>query len=425
MLERLAQVGDRLVATAVVEPAGARGRGARRAGPAVVRRGRDRRRPRRRRRARPPGPAGARHRIAVSAHRSGRPRGAGRRVTKLVEHVKVVSFGAFIAVRSRRDRLRCRLPRGKAAAVTFDKDFLIVGRNLGLFLLVVFWIATAYWVFKDARRRIEDPWMVAMATVLGRDPAVPRARSSTCSSARPSTSRTSASGSSRSRRWRSGSRSATSTAPSVARRSTPSFLVCPVCTTKLKQACVNCKAAARGAVADLPVLRDARRDARRRSTSGDDLGRRRAAEARRVGSSRPMAVERTLILIKPDAVRARARRRDPRAHRAARLRASSRGKLLRVDRASSASGTTPSTRRSRSSASSSSFITSGPTLALVVEGEGAIATMRKTIGATNPADAEPGSIRGDLAIVDAEQPRPRLRLAGVRGARDRALVLGR
>jgi len=36
------------------------------------------------------------------------------------------------------------------------------------------------------------------------------------------------------------------------------------------------------------------------------------------------------------------------------------------------------------------FITSGPTWALVVEGENAIATMRKTIGATNPADADPG-----------------------------------
>jgi nucleoside-diphosphate kinase len=44
------------------------------------------------------------------------------------------------------------------------------------------------------------------------------------------------------------------------------------------------------------------------------------------------------------------------------------------------------------------FITSAPTWALVVEGEGAIVTMRKTIGATNPADAEPGSIRGDLAL---------------------------
>jgi nucleoside-diphosphate kinase len=45
------------------------------------------------------------------------------------------------------------------------------------------------------------------------------------------------------------------------------------------------------------------------------------------------------------------------------------------------------------------FITSGPTLALVVEGEGAIATLRTTIGATNPADATPGSIRGDLALA--------------------------
>ena len=44
------------------------------------------------------------------------------------------------------------------------------------------------------------------------------------------------------------------------------------------------------------------------------------------------------------------------------------------------------------------FITSGPTWALVVEGEGAISTMRKTIGATNPANAEPGTIRGDLAM---------------------------
>ena len=45
------------------------------------------------------------------------------------------------------------------------------------------------------------------------------------------------------------------------------------------------------------------------------------------------------------------------------------------------------------------FITSAPTWALVVEGEGAIATMRKTIGATNPAEAAPGTIRGDLATA--------------------------
>jgi nucleoside-diphosphate kinase len=44
------------------------------------------------------------------------------------------------------------------------------------------------------------------------------------------------------------------------------------------------------------------------------------------------------------------------------------------------------------------FITSSPTLALALEGEGAIATVRRTMGATNPADSEPGSIRGDLAL---------------------------
>jgi nucleoside-diphosphate kinase len=45
------------------------------------------------------------------------------------------------------------------------------------------------------------------------------------------------------------------------------------------------------------------------------------------------------------------------------------------------------------------FITSGPTLALVLEGEGVIATARTTIGATNPADATPGSLRGDFAVA--------------------------
>jgi nucleoside-diphosphate kinase len=46
-----------------------------------------------------------------------------------------------------------------------------------------------------------------------------------------------------------------------------------------------------------------------------------------------------------------------------------------------------------------SFITSGPTLALVLEGEAAIPVVRTTIGATDPAAAAPGSVRGDLALV--------------------------
>jgi len=44
------------------------------------------------------------------------------------------------------------------------------------------------------------------------------------------------------------------------------------------------------------------------------------------------------------------------------------------------------------------FITSAPTLALVVEGESAIPTVRTTMGATNPRDSLPGTIRGDLAL---------------------------
>jgi nucleoside-diphosphate kinase len=45
------------------------------------------------------------------------------------------------------------------------------------------------------------------------------------------------------------------------------------------------------------------------------------------------------------------------------------------------------------------FITSAPTLALVLEGESAISVVRTTIGATNPVDAAPGTIRGDLALA--------------------------
>ena len=44
------------------------------------------------------------------------------------------------------------------------------------------------------------------------------------------------------------------------------------------------------------------------------------------------------------------------------------------------------------------FITTGETLALVLEGEGAIAVVRTTMGATNPAQSAPGTIRGDLAL---------------------------
>ena len=45
------------------------------------------------------------------------------------------------------------------------------------------------------------------------------------------------------------------------------------------------------------------------------------------------------------------------------------------------------------------FITSGPLVAMVLEGEEAIRAARQVIGATNPLEAAPGSIRGDYAIA--------------------------
>ena len=45
------------------------------------------------------------------------------------------------------------------------------------------------------------------------------------------------------------------------------------------------------------------------------------------------------------------------------------------------------------------FITSGPLVAMVLEGEQAVTAARQVIGATNPIEAAPGSIRGDFAIA--------------------------
>lgn len=48
------------------------------------------------------------------------------------------------------------------------------------------------------------------------------------------------------------------------------------------------------------------------------------------------------------------------------------------------------------------FITSGPVVAMVVEGPDTVTGMRQVMGATNPIEAAPGSIRGDLASVIGE-----------------------
>jgi len=110
-----------------------------------------------------------------------------------------------------------------------------------------------------------------------------------------------------------------------------------------------------------------------------------------------MAVERTLILAKPDAVA-----RNLAGEILGRFER--RGLKLRAARLVTAPRELGEThyaehREKPFFGELVEFITSGPTLAFVVEGEGAIATCRRTIGATNPADADPGSLRGELALA--------------------------
>jgi nucleoside-diphosphate kinase len=109
-----------------------------------------------------------------------------------------------------------------------------------------------------------------------------------------------------------------------------------------------------------------------------------------------MAVERTLVLIKPDAME-RALAGEILARFERRGLAVREARLLHVDRELAE-------RHYAEHAEKPffgelvAFITSGPTLALVLEGEGAIPVVRKTMGATDPAEACAGSIRGQFAL---------------------------
>src|SRR5262245_8068261 len=109
-----------------------------------------------------------------------------------------------------------------------------------------------------------------------------------------------------------------------------------------------------------------------------------------------MAAERTLVLIKPDAMQ---RGLAGEILRRFELRGLvvREAKLLTVDRALAEAHYAEHAAKPFYG-ELVEFITSGPTLALVLEGEGAVAAVRTTMGATNPADAGPGTIRGDLAL---------------------------
>ena len=114
-------------------------------------------------------------------------------------------------------------------------------RAVLLVFVVVFWIAVAYWVFKDARRRIESRFLVGVATLLGLVPPFlgvvvyllfrppeyldeVRERDLEIKAMEESLALH-------------GLR-----CPVCRADVDPNFLVCPVCTTRLKQACASCKA---------------------------------------------------------------------------------------------------------------------------------------------------------------------------------------
>ena len=107
--------------------------------------------------------------------------------------------------------------------------------------------------------------------------------------------------------------------------------------------------------------------------------------------------ERTLVLIKPDAVE-RKLAGEILGRLEGRGLALRGAKLVLVDRAL-AEEHYAEHREKRFFGELVEFITSTPTLALVVEGESAIGVVRTTMGATNPTDAAPGTIRGDLALA--------------------------
>jgi nucleoside-diphosphate kinase len=113
-----------------------------------------------------------------------------------------------------------------------------------------------------------------------------------------------------------------------------------------------------------------------------------------------MAIETTLVLVKPDGVRrglcgevlARFERRGLELRGA---------RLLRVSRSLASQHYAEHTGKPFY-AGLVTFITSGPVLAVAVRGENAIAGVRTMMGATDPAAADPGTIRGDLATELSE-----------------------
>ena len=117
----------------------------------------------------------------------------------------------------------------------------VVARNLAIVLAVVFWLALGFWVYKDARRRIRDPFLVLLATLLGLVP--PYIGPLVYLLFRPSETIEDV----RSRRveLQALEQQVARTQPSCPVCSSAvehDYLACPVCTTMLRYPCSTCRA---------------------------------------------------------------------------------------------------------------------------------------------------------------------------------------
>ena len=129
---------------------------------------------------------------------------------------------------------------GSSLGSIFHSTAFHVTTNLVLFFVVVFWLGLAYWVYRDARRRLDDNWLVGTATLVGLVPFIGplvyllfrpaetladirirdvelRALEARLAKAQPS-------------------------CPVCRSTVESSYLVCPVCTTQLKEPCASCHA---------------------------------------------------------------------------------------------------------------------------------------------------------------------------------------
>lgn len=117
-----------------------------------------------------------------------------------------------------------------------------VARNLALFLVVVFWLGLAVWVYRDARRRIDDGLLVGTATLLGL--SVPYVGSVIYMLFRPPESRADVRARELELRALEEQLGQHALHCTVCRLEIDaSFLICPVCTTRLKRSCTGCAAA--------------------------------------------------------------------------------------------------------------------------------------------------------------------------------------